>query len=181
LLNPLNADNQSFAFSSNHVSIRKTVEKELSNISSFRNGITDKGQKAFVDVVVAFWEVVYELERGDTGPGYWGRAYQLQNAYATAVARAFTNGGWQNWLLPVLYEACKALREFAIRADEEEKREGRAGDKLEDAARHLNKMFTLCLADRAPLEESRKWGTYYIVGLLFKTYFKVFPLLFPLQ
>jgi len=34
-------------------------------------------------------------------------------------------------------------------------------------------MFTLCLSDRAALEESRKWGTYYIVNLLFKTYFKV--------
>jgi len=26
---------------------------------------------------------------------------------------------------------------------------------------------------RAPLEESRKWGIYYIVNLLFKTYFKL--------
>ena len=26
---------------------------------------------------------------------------------------------------------------------------------------------------RAPLEESRKWGIYYIVNLLFKTYFRL--------
>lgn len=26
---------------------------------------------------------------------------------------------------------------------------------------------------RAPLEESRKWGIYYVVNLLFKTYFKL--------
>jgi hypothetical protein len=26
---------------------------------------------------------------------------------------------------------------------------------------------------RAPLEESRKWGTYYIINLLLKTYFKL--------
>lgn len=28
-------------------------------------------------------------------------------------------------------------------------------------------------AQRAPLEESRKWGIYFIVNLLFKTYFKL--------
>jgi COP9 signalosome complex subunit 12 len=27
--------------------------------------------------------------------------------------------------------------------------------------------------NRAPLEESRKWGIYYIINLLFKTYFKL--------
>lgn len=26
---------------------------------------------------------------------------------------------------------------------------------------------------RAPLEESRKWGIYYVINLLFKTYFKL--------
>jgi len=76
-------------------------------------------------------------------------------------------------LLPVLYTACRTLRSFAILADEEDKVEGKAADKLEDAARHLNKMFTLCMSDRAQLEDSRKWGTYYIVNLLFKTYFKL--------
>lgn len=33
-------------------------------------------------------------------------------------------------------------------ADEEDKRVGKPATKLEDAARHLNKMFTLCLSDR---------------------------------
>ncbi|CAJ0648318.1 16628_t:CDS:2, partial [Entrophospora sp. SA101] len=30
-----------------------------------------------------------------------------------------------------------------------------------------------CITDRAPSSISRKWGTYYIAGLLFKTYFKL--------
>lgn len=29
------------------------------------------------------------------------------------------------------------------------------------------------LGARAPLEDSRKWGIYYIINLLFKTYFKL--------
>lgn len=64
-------------------------------------------------------------------------------------------------------------------------------DKLEDAARQLMRMFSTCLNDRyvfilavpslcvltichrAPLEDSRKWGVYYVTNLLFKTHFKV--------
>ncbi|KAI5810314.1 hypothetical protein BZA77DRAFT_335733 [Pyronema omphalodes] len=181
LLSPTSSDHNSFAFSTNHSQIRSQVQNELYGISSFRNGITDKGKNGWIDAVVAFWEVVYELERGDTGRrmgedgdlGYWGRAYAKQSVYTTVIARGFTSHGWPNWLLPVVYTACRNLRQFAISADEEDKREGKDASKLEDCARHLNKMFTLCLADRAPMEESRKWGTYYIVNLLFKTYFKL--------
>ena len=46
--------------------------------------------------------------------------------------------------------------------------------RLEEAARQLNKGFTACVADRnsAP-EESKRLGTYAIVNLIFKTYFRV--------
>lgn len=62
---------------------------------------------------------------------------------------------------------------------------------LRDCEQHLKRIFTLCLNDRfvsslkrvfeafltlrsrAPLEESRKWGIYFIINLLFKTYFKL--------
>ena len=49
----------------------------------------------------------------------------------------------------------------------------RGNDKLEDAARQINRVFSLCVGDRSPIEESRKWGAYYIANLQFKTYFKV--------
>ncbi|SNX85963.1 probable Protein CSN12 homolog [Melanopsichium pennsylvanicum] len=49
-----------------------------------------------------------------------------------------------------------------------------ANKKLEECARQLNKAFTACIADRNPdLEQSRKWGIYEIVGLVFKTYFRL--------
>lgn len=45
---------------------------------------------------------------------------------------------------------------------------------LEATARQLNKAFTACVADRNPdLETNRKWATYRIVALLFRTYFKL--------
>ena len=63
-------------------------------------------------------------------------------------------------------------------------------EKLEDCAQQLRRIFSLCVGDRcvrqfsrvnevyidlsrAPPEESRKWGLYYIATLMFKTYFKV--------
>jgi hypothetical protein len=63
-------------------------------------------------------------------------------------------------------------------------------DKLEDTARLLNRMFGLCTGDRfvslykdvlrllisirnPDMSSSRKWGTYYVANLQFKTYFKV--------
>lgn len=79
--------------------------------------------------------------------------------------------------LPVLYMTSNNLRLLAVRADyyvnlyktpAEQNQE-----KLEDAARVINRGFTICIADRAPIEESRKWGTYYMTNLLFKMYFKV--------
>jgi len=62
---------------------------------------------------------------------------------------------------------------------------------LRDCEQHLKRIFTLCLNDRyeipnaalnvdeltvkqrAPIEESRKWGIYFVINLLFKTYFKL--------
>lgn len=65
---------------------------------------------------------------------------------------------------------------------------------LRDCEQHLKRIFTLCLndrydylvghlsldykrlitqCDRAPIEESRKWGIYFVINLLFKTYFKL--------
>jgi COP9 signalosome complex subunit 12 len=61
---------------------------------------------------------------------------------------------------------------------------------MERAASNLSKAFTSCLTDRfdstcymcrsisqtfrlSPSDQSRKWGVYYVVGLILKTYFKV--------
>ncbi|CAG8811413.1 22612_t:CDS:2, partial [Dentiscutata erythropus] len=47
---------------------------------------------------------------------------------------------------------------------------------LEIAARAINKSFSLCITDRAALNVSRKWGTYYFAGLLKPHYVFVYPL-----
>ena len=77
--------------------------------------------------------------------------------------------GFQSWTLPVLYKTGKYLRVFAIKADEEQaakvgngavktENDGIGDDitsgafekneRLEDAARVINRVFTLCISDR---------------------------------
>lgn len=105
-----------------------------------------------------------------------------------SLVRAYDKNLFEAWTVPCLYVAGKYMRIFAIRADQSKGSHSVLGnklqsndfsaeteehEKLEDAARILNKIFQVCLADRAPLEESRKWGIYYIINLLFKTYFKL--------
>lgn len=121
------------------------------------------------------------------------------------LIRGYTSCGFEAWTVPCLYVVGRYLRIFAIKADEggtnatgaittfqdDFNPEAEKNEKLEDAARQLNRIFTICLSDRyvypsfrhidsyvltarrAPLDESRKWGIYYIINLLFKTYFKL--------
>ena len=96
-----------------------------------------------------------------------------------AVIRGFSNSNWPNYFLPVLYQTSNSLRIVAMRVDhylsicnKGPKSGEQTQEKLEDAARVINRGFTICIADRASIEESRKWGTYYMSNLLFKMYFK---------
>jgi hypothetical protein len=79
-----------------------------------------------------------------------------------ALVRGYTNGGFEAWTVPCLYVAGKYLRIFAIKADTETgsnaefagdfqddfNPEGGKNEKLEDAARLLNRIFNICLSDR---------------------------------
>lgn len=167
---------------------------------------------AWVEVYVAYWKAVGEIialeENLKSG---WAGVYEAWKEVANAVIRGYSNGGFESWTIPCLYVTGRFLRIFAIKTDEQ-LRERNGGDfnagmqddiagelgkneKLEDAARIINRIFTLCISDRyaaylrcntyikfkpvlkgyprAPIGESRKWGLYYTTNLLFKTYFKV--------
>lgn len=67
------------------------------------------------------------------------------------------------------------LRDLALAADNYLVSCGSKPSKLEEmASRHLMKAFSTCLSDRGgSLDASRRWGTYAVANLLFKTYFKV--------
>lgn len=79
-----------------------------------------------------------------------------------ALIRGYSNFGFESWTVPCLYVTGRYLRVFAIKADEESGNtadmsasfqddlvsDSGKNEKLEDAARVLNRIFTLCLSDR---------------------------------
>jgi hypothetical protein len=147
-------------------------------------------QSAWVDIFVVYWEAIGEVlkcENGDPGASVVA-VFNSWKKVANALIRGYSgSSGLPAWTLPCLYTVGKYLRTFAINADVEAASQGSAGfgfqddisvdveknANLEESARIVNRMFTLCLSDRAVLEESRKWGIYNMTNLLFKIYFKV--------
>lgn len=117
--------------------------------------------------------------------------YEAWSDLDSAIYRAYQRSILPAWTLPCAYSTARYLRLFAIKADEEAQgtktngitanfsfNEDAVDDSighktLEDAARKLNRSFALCLNDVSPIQESRKWGIYYLAGLLFKSYFKM--------
>ncbi|KAI9853107.1 MAG: COP9 signalosome (CSN) subunit [Thelocarpon superellum] len=198
-LAPLSSPNRLVAFSrsTNHVEVQADFRMQIVSTpyASFR--LSKAEGSAWVEIFVCYWKAMHELVTGTEaghstkdGGSNWSKIYELWKDMTNALIRGYSNAGFEAWTVPCLYVAGKHLRVFASRADEEARsKKGNVtfsagyqddavedtgkNDKLEDAARVLNRIFTLCISDRAPLEESRKWGIYYATNLLFKTYFKL--------
>ncbi|MCJ1273100.1 COP9 signalosome (CSN) subunit [Puttea exsequens] len=151
----------------------------------------------WTEIYSAYWYAIGSIlaaEKSSARTTDWARVYASWKDLVNAVIKGYTSGVLEAWTLPVLYLVGKHLRVFAIKADEsvgasgegalvgtgvgvegglqEDIAEGRNG-KLEDAARVMMRMFTLCISDRAPLEDSRKWGLYTTTNLLFRTHFRL--------
>lgn len=67
------------------------------------------------------------------------------------------------WQLEILKKECQLLYTFSTQSTA----------LLEDAARHLSKVFTTCITDKQPLAVSKKWASIGVVKYLFKIYFKL--------
>lgn len=82
------------------------------------------------------------------------------------------------WALPVLFALLRDLRWVARCADDAANAAAKqtllTHEHMEECARLLNKAFSACAADRFPgVEQSKKWGTYAVVNMVFGTYFQV--------
>lgn len=110
-------------------------------------------------------------------------AYEAYEAATTAFLRhttALPPTTSARPYLPALVQMLLDLRKVAILADKvlastaATPATNKPQPHLEATARQLNKVFTACVADRNPdMELSRKWATYRVVAILFRTYFKV--------
>lgn len=145
-------------------------------------------------LAVYYFSLASSLDVGGEGWDAEGRtrserlaqAFDAYNSAVTAFLRYFATLVPGRWAVPLLRILCLNLRWLAIQADTAAAASepsptptGRntssdANKRLEECARQLNKAFTACIADRnADMVDSRKWGTYEVVGMVFKTYFKL--------
>lgn len=125
---------------------------------------------AWVDLYAAYWKFLGEIIPAVEDRGVqvnWPKAYEAWKEVANSLIRGYSSAGFQAWTVPCLYVAGRLLRIFAIKADESLR--GTADDgkypanvgfqddvvgefgkneKLEDSARMINRIFTLCISDR---------------------------------
>ncbi|KAJ3129529.1 COP9 signalosome (CSN) subunit [Nowakowskiella sp. JEL0407] len=143
---------------------------DLDNIVFSYFSRLEKNSKPLHDwapIIVAHLSVVYHITTDDII-----RAATLQRSLCDLLHDYFQSQS--NWLLKCVYVVNRDVTALAIQADEELRSKGKKANMLEDAARTINKAFTYCITDRfSLLEESRRWGTYYISALLMKTYFRL--------
>ncbi|KAG9256121.1 PCI domain-containing protein [Emericellopsis atlantica] len=176
--------------STNSHSVKGDIKHYIKTSVSHRGKLSQDALTGWVEVYAAYWKAIEEILAGEHGQSSWTKVYEAWRDLTSMLVRGYNNFGFEAWTIPSLYMVGKYLRLFAIKADAEPKRRTPAhqgfmliGDdfdpdaerqsQLRDAEQHLKRIFSLCLTDRAPLEESRKWGIYFVVNLLFKTYFKL--------
>lgn len=121
-------------------------------------------QNAWIEVFSAYWKAAGEILKFDDGRGSWVGVFNAWNQVSSVLGRGYTNAGIEAWTIPCLYVVGKYVRTFAIRADAELASQdsvafndrfqddisfdSEKSAKLEEAARVINKLFTICLNDR---------------------------------
>ncbi|KAI9275315.1 hypothetical protein BY458DRAFT_507083 [Sporodiniella umbellata] len=103
--------------------------------------------------------------------GEFEEAFLSQKELVLSLQRFMPNA--TRWILPVLYLVNNDLRLFATRVDQDKEAEEGQRKKLEEAANVISKSFTYCITDRGPMVTSKKYGTYRMIGMLFRIYFKL--------
>ncbi|KAG6014522.1 COP9 signalosome (CSN) subunit [Claviceps lovelessii] len=178
--------------STNSHSVKGDIKHFIkSQYSSQRRSVDHEELSGWVEVYVAYWNALGEILAGESGKSSWTKVYDSWKELTSMLIRGYNNAGFEAWTIPSLYMIGKYLRLFAIKSDDERSRNSTETSsssslmqddfdpeldkqgQLRDCEQHLKRIFTLCLNDRAPIEESRKWGIYFVINLLFKTYFKL--------
>lgn len=120
---------------------------------------------AWVQVFNAYWITISELVQVQQGQGSWLKVFEAWKELTNQLIRGYSSNHFAAWTIHCLYAAGKYLRAFAIKADSVSDSSQNAGAfgngfqddivsnveknaNLEDAARTINRMFTLCLGDR---------------------------------
>lgn len=127
---------------------------------------------AWLDVFVKYYQAVGEILAAEEATNqrkvedHWHKVYEAWKEVVNALHRGYSSAGFPAWSIPCLYVGGKYLRQFAIKADEHAAKAKESpnfngglqddiaidaagrNDKLEDAARQINRLFALCISDR---------------------------------
>ena len=152
----------------NAASISRDISYSLTKTANTAIQYPNPEINSWTEIYSAYWYAIGAIlaaEQTATKPD-WTKVYEAWKDVANTVIKGYSSGVLEAWTLPVLYTVGKHLRAFAIKADENIRASGGdasfnagglqediAGDfgkneKLEDAARVINRMFTLCISDR---------------------------------
>ncbi|TFK55408.1 hypothetical protein OE88DRAFT_1672014, partial [Heliocybe sulcata] len=144
----------------------KDLVKEFRNptkksLSYYEGGI----ESPWDEIAIQYVLVVHHVAKKRAA-----EAFKEHSHLVSLFFRFFTSNS--GWTLPALFAILRDLRDLAFDADLQTNNQ--KSDCMEEAARIISKAFGNCVTDRtSPPAESRKWGVYYVVGLVLKTYFRV--------
>jgi hypothetical protein len=155
----------------NNFSVRADLQYKLQYNPSLR--LTKKETSAWLEVFVVYHKFVgtllaaEELQNvGRTNDADWARVYDEWKEVVNTMFRGYQASTFSAWTIPCLYVGVKYLRVFGIKADQKTASQRESGitfggvqeedafdpsstnEKLEDAARQINRIFGLCIGDR---------------------------------
>lgn len=188
-----------------HAASSFTVQPEMRSFIKHLS-IDNDAREVWLDILLNFWKSTVAITEAEeahsnitesSAPPDDAKVYNTWKTLLNSLHRAYSQSHLEPWTLPLLYIVTSHLRKFAIAADRRAASDpptthqapslGAGLDdiastdpaanqaNLEDCARQINRIFALVTQDRSPAP-NRKYGTYYIAVLLFKTYFRLHSL-----
>lgn len=156
----------------NDYSVQTDLRYKLQYNPALHLGKKEAG--VWLDIFTAFYHFTGKLlaaeeaqNAGKPREADWSSVYESWKDVMSAVYRSYSGNVLEVWTIPCLYVIGKYLRIFATKADESAAASQRDGglafgglqeedafnatsknEKLEDAARQINRIFALCLGDR---------------------------------
>ena len=121
--------------------------------------------QAWIDVYAAYWKAVGAIVRSAGASA----VYDAWKELAVVLIKGYSASHFTAWTIPCLYVVGKYLRIFAIAADKDapppssgiqEDIAGTLGtnERLEEAARLIHRIFSLCISDRYVRWARRPYG-----------------------
>lgn len=141
------------------------VRDRLSYLTDNNAIFTRTEASAWGDVYTAHWATLVELSKiANNQEGSPQRVYECWKELSSVLIKGYTSNTFPSWTVPCLYVVGRYLRTFAQHADRAEP-SGRntpfestmkddivtdtsKHERLEDAARIINRIFTVCISDR---------------------------------